>query len=361
MANYTITPNMNLTVPTATIEIGPAFAVEINGDLSILDSHNHTVGNGVQIPSAGLNINADLSFNSANAISLRSTRFVAQSSPLSLGSDIGAVYVSGVDLYYNDINGNQIRITQSGGISGSPGSISGLASPASASYNSGTGTFIWQSAALTAANMDFGSAVLRNGTASSFGLTLSPPSLASNYTITLPALPGASSFMQIDASGNISNSIAVANGIMRNNLAAVGQQVSANSNGWSSTGSLSYEFVGSLSVTITTTGRPVNLGLFSGVLGGIASINVTGSSAANLANFRLSLNRSGTTIGEQRFEIGCTPGVTAGNNNVQKFMPSIYKHLDVVGAGTYTYQVQVVSDDRCFTTFSSCNIYAYEL
>lgn len=131
-------------------------------------------------------------------------------SALSLGSlsasDNAALCTSGVDLYYRDGNGNNVRLTQSGSIVGTAGSISGLGSPASASYVSGSGTFIWQSAALTSAIMDMGSIILRPTTASANGVTIAPPAgLGANYTMTLPAgVPASTLPLQMDSSGNVS-------------------------------------------------------------------------------------------------------------------------------------------------------------
>lgn len=221
----TISPNMNLPVPTVGVESGPQWATDINACMTQIDAHNHTSGYGVPIPTSGLNINADLSFGSYNATNLRSTRFTAQSVPLTAASssDIGCIYVSGVDLYYNDVNGNQVRITASGAISGTPGSITNLVAPASATYVPGSSTFVWQSAVNTPANMDFASAILRNLSASSKGLTLSPPAaMAADSTITLPSIPGSKSFMAIDNAGTITAEPAFANGLTSSNIAVGG-------------------------------------------------------------------------------------------------------------------------------------------
>lgn len=194
---------MNLTVPSVGVTVGPEYANQINASLNIIDSHDHSSGNGVRITPSGFNINADLPFSNNNATSLRSVAFLSQSSPLALPSDLNCVYTSGVDLYYNDGNGNQVQITSGGGVAGTPGSITGLVSPASASYVSGSQTFVWQSAANTAANLDAGSLLLRNITPASFAITLSPPTLTGNYTITLPVLPVSQSLLTIDSSGNM--------------------------------------------------------------------------------------------------------------------------------------------------------------
>lgn len=199
----TISPNMGLIVPTVGVELGPQWATDLNASLSILDSHNHSAGQGVQVTPAGLNINSDLAFIGNNATGLRSVRFAPNGSPINGVSDLDCLSVSGVDLYYNDGAGNIIRMTQSGSVAGTSGSITGLVAPATATYVPGNQTFVFQSAALTPANIDVASIILRNLVASSKGLTLSPPnSMAADYTIVLPALPSVSSILLIDTSGN---------------------------------------------------------------------------------------------------------------------------------------------------------------
>lgn len=195
---------MSLPVPTVSVDPGPDWANNINASLSILDGHNHGAGSGVQITPAGININSDLSFSNNNATVLRSTRFDPQTTALSLATDIGCLYEVGVDLYYNDGVGNQIRITQSGSVSGASGTITGLPSgTASASYSAGTFTF--QGATSTPATMAVGPLVVGNPVASSKTVTISPNnSIASNYNFVLPAaLPAALNYMTLDNSGNV--------------------------------------------------------------------------------------------------------------------------------------------------------------
>lgn len=204
MADYILSPNMLLTMPIPGVAPGPNYAFEQNVAFLTIDGHDHSPGKGVQIHPNGLNINSDLTFLANNATNLRSVRFTSQASPLALAADIGCLYESAVDLWFNDGNGNQIRLTQSGSIAGTTGSISGLVPPASASYSSGSSTFIFQSNINTPANIDGASFILRNLTVNSKGLTLSPPNaMAANYTITLPSLPAALSFVTIDTSGNM--------------------------------------------------------------------------------------------------------------------------------------------------------------
>lgn len=204
----TISPNMGLILPSIGIQPGPTYGQDQNNSMTIIDAHDHTPGNGVQLTPASLNINADVNFMGNNAVELRSARFDPQPGPLSDPTDLGCLYENGVDLYYNDGNGNQIRLTQSGSIAGTSGSITGLVSPASASYVSGSKTFVFQQDVNKAANMDIASLIIRKTTTSSPGITISAPSsLSSNYTLTLPPSPPLSiQVLVMDTSGNITTS-----------------------------------------------------------------------------------------------------------------------------------------------------------
>lgn len=203
MPGETYSPSMGLVLPGVGVTPGPQYASDLNASLTILDSHNHSSGSGVQITPAGINVTSDLTMLSHNLTDIRSSRYSVQSSPLALSTDLAAVYVSGADLYYNDTSGNQVRLTQSGAVAGTPGSIANLVPPASASYVSLSSSFVFQSGATTPGNIDGASFILRNLLPGSPGLTLSAPVLSGNYTITLPTLPLATSFLTIDNSGNL--------------------------------------------------------------------------------------------------------------------------------------------------------------
>lgn len=232
MAGETISPNMSLPVPGVSVTTGPQWATDVNACLSQIDSHDHSSGKGVLITPSGINISSDLNFSSNNAFALRSTRYVPQGSPLALGTDIGCLYVSGLDLYYNDVNGNQVRITTSGSVNAGAGSITGLPS-GTASVAFGSAKYTFQSAALTPATIDVGSVIIRNTTASANGVTLSPiNALGSNYSLVLPVVPGATSFLQLDTSGNITSGPAISGGLTTSNLNAaagiLGPQLATN-------------------------------------------------------------------------------------------------------------------------------------
>lgn len=204
MADVTITPNMGLPVPVPSVAPGPAWATSIVGCFSGVDSHNHTAGQGVPITPSAININADLPFNGTNALTVRTVNFSAQAAALSNPTDLGCVYVVGDDLYYNDEQGNQIRITQGGSVAGSTGTITGLPSgTASAAYS--TGTFTFQSATSTPATMSVGPVVIGRQASGTKTVTLTPnASQASNYGLTFPsALPASANYVTLDNSGAI--------------------------------------------------------------------------------------------------------------------------------------------------------------
>jgi hypothetical protein len=107
------TPYMGLVLPTVSVTPGPTYATENNTAFTTIDSHDHTSGKGVPIATAAININADLDFNSYNAIGLRSAIFESQASALALGTDIGSIYNLSGNPTWNDNSGTATRIVNS--------------------------------------------------------------------------------------------------------------------------------------------------------------------------------------------------------------------------------------------------------
>lgn len=205
MANTVISPNMNMPVPVVSVDPGPDWATNVNACLSIVDSHNHTPGQGVAITPAAININADLPFNVNNLVSVRSVRYTPQGTAITQPGDLGCTYVLGADFYYIDTAGNQVRLTQGGAPAGATGTITGLPSGTASASFSGT-TFTFQSATNTPATMSVGPVVIAQPVPSGFGVTVSPNvAQASNYNLALPiALPVTQSAAVSDSSGNLS-------------------------------------------------------------------------------------------------------------------------------------------------------------
>lgn len=407
MADTIPSANMSMPVPVVGVDPGPQYASDLNSCLTIIDAHDHSAGSGVPITPNGLNINSDLPFGSNNATSLRSTRFTAQLSPLALAADLGCLYVSGVDLYYNDENGNQIRITATGAVAGTPGSISGLSAPASASYNSGTGTFIFQSGANIPGNLDGASLIIREQALGANGITLSSPSaLAGNYNIQLPpTLPVSQKFVTLDASGNLRapwavdgstleiasgttlqvkdlgivtakindlavttakiNDLAVTTAKLSDQsvtqakmaamttgttVAAGGIAVSTTCTSFS-TASTSFVAVTNLSVTITTTGRPVRLEVrSSGSSSSISKDASVGTTSAIFAFFR-----DASDIANYQTANG-TAGIQLPSSVLN------YTDVGINGTpGTYTYTLQAEMVGTGLLNVVQAQLLAYEI
>lgn len=398
-----ISPNMLMPIPVVSVEAGPDWATDNNNCLTIVDNHNHSPGSGVQITPDGLNINADFPMNGYNLTGARSLRLAIQTTPLALGTDLACLYASGVDLYFNDALGNQVRITQSGGVAGSPGSISGLTSPASASYVSGTQTFVWQSDANTPGNTDTGFLILRNNTANSKGLTLFPPTaMGSNYSIVLPPLPSQTNFMTLDSSGNITAPIhqdnvtlEVSSGILQ--VKALGIDTPQLNGGSvttakivdqnvtqaklaprtfaapatagnvlnclsSSTGqtnnSGTFSTVSNQSANLTTTGRPVFITLLPGNGTTVSRVGLKNNNAgAQAINGFLRFRRGTTVINLQQITAYIAP-------SGEFWIPaSAFTMLDNPTANTWTYSVQFATSGGAgeVVQIDNISLTAYEI
>lgn len=203
LGEVVISPNMSLPVPVVSQTLGPAWATDINACMSSIDQHDHTPGKGVPISSQAININAALPLNNNPLTQVQAVEFSSQTS----FSPTQSLYVESPDLFYNDGNGNIIRITQAGSVAGAAGTITGLPSgTASASYQSVGGTFQFQSATNTPANGSFASLTIAQQTVTPNGITLkSPNSLAASYNVIFPTgLPAYTSLLTMGTSGILS-------------------------------------------------------------------------------------------------------------------------------------------------------------
>lgn len=398
MSNFIVSPNMNLPVPDVALEPGPQYAIDINSCFSVIDGHNHAPGSGVQVPSAGININVDLPFNGNNATFLRSSRYSINASPLSGASDLACSYSAGPngELYWNDLSGNQVQLTNGGSPAGSAGTITGLPSgTASAAYSSVSGTFIFERATATAANLDIGTIVLRYpgsypSPSGNFIALEAPSSLSTGFSLVLPAnLPGSnSSLIGSSASGVLSyfnvdgstldisggNTLIVKTGgitatqianqtitnaqiapltIIQENLAirpfanpATTGQIAASSNSGSfSTASSSFVSVTNLSVTLTTTGSPVWVGLE-----GVASTTPLSSWNCTTGRAELQIVRDVTPLS----------GYQISNGGALTSFPG-FLCLDNAPNGLHSYTVQIRALDGGTVNIANAVLVAYEI
>ena len=352
----TISPNMHLVISTISVDSGLAWETNLNASLSIVDGHNHTPGYGVQIPPAGLNINSALTFQGNQATNLGATIF----SNISSLATPNALYTIGGELWYNDPT-NPIQLTANGSVNVTSTSLT--SGTASASFSSSV--LVVNSAANTPADIQVGSVLMGNTVANSKFLTLNPPAaMAANIQQTLPTIPASTSFMTMDSSGNMAASIVapltgsnIASAtVARSNQVAVGQQISPSCHNFS-TSSSSFVSVTNLSVTITTSGRPVHVFLISDGSTSAALLEVQASSVTSVAAACRILSGS-TEI--SRFQLATQPTGGSITNTYISIPSGCINHLDVPAAGTYTYTVQLLTNAGS-VYMSNSMLVAYEL
>lgn len=264
-------PNdMNLTLPTVSTTPGPLWATEINAALNTISDHNHTFGNGAPIPSAALDINADLSFAGNRATNLGGSLYTNLSATPTFTN---GVYCRSGNLYFRDGAGNEIPITSGGNVVGSAGTITGMnGTTATATYDLGSATFIFTQNTNQAASLDVGPITVRRTTVSSDGVTITPASGTTNWTLTLPSdVPAANSFVTattggalgyVSQTGGITGSMIGTTTVTGSNLASATVtndklapiSVGSTTTGSGSTTSSTFTQLGNTS-TITTVGR----------------------------------------------------------------------------------------------------------
>lgn len=385
---------MGMTLPVPTVTPGPLYATENNQAFTVIDGHDHSPGNGVPIPSVGININGDLSFNGYNLSTLRSTLYSNQSAPLALPTDLRSIYSVGGDLYWNNGIGQPVQITAGAALNAaSIGGIGGdyTTSGASVFYTSAVLTYFFWSAANTTGSIDAGPITIRNNTINSFGVTINAyPTISANYNLVLPAsLPGSGvKFLTVDSSGNIADvydtdntTITVTSNLLNVTTAGFVDNVTIQSTGnligvkpgsitYASLGPLNIQFSsstgnlgqtasatyvdvnvpsGSFSVTITTTGRPVMIAVQAD--GTDAGYTEIAGAAPNTVGGIFRFVRDSTTLAEYRSDF-------SGNN---QYNPS-WTFIDVPAAGTYVYKGQIASlSGGSSWGIKYCRIIAYEL
>jgi hypothetical protein len=377
------TPYMNLSLPVPGSTAGPAYASMLVAALTTIDAHDHSPGKGVPVRTSGLYVDADLAFGTKNLSALRSARFTSQDAALALPTDLNCLAVVGGELYYNDGVGNAIQLTSGGALNAaSLGAIGGdyATSPgASLFYASGSALFSMESAAGVKAYAAHGPLYLYEPVAGGkYARVKVPTGLAANYDLTLPAaLPAATKILTLDNTGAVaatydvdgtslevaSNTIGVKDlgittakiadlNVTRPKLAAVGQQASASSGSFA-TSAGAFVDVTNLTVTITTTGRPVYVALQSAAGVGSSVIGATSVSGTGpYASFRIL--RDATTIAWH--DVKADDSGTSGNI----FVPASIVAIDAPGAGTYTYKVQAMNvSDSAHVEYAK--LVAYEL
>lgn len=203
-----ITPYLGLTQPAVGGDDGTWGGI-LNGNNDTLDEHDHTVGKGVPVPVAGLDIDDDLSFAGHKATNLAGSVYSPGASP---GQHGVWVKLSDGNLYYTDGAGNQIQLTAGGTINITlVGGVTGdyAAVGASLYYDDADKTYrmlqaaplpnVW--ASVSCGDLDL---YEKASGASTRTRLKAHASLGASYALTFPAaLPGSTSLVASDDAGGL--------------------------------------------------------------------------------------------------------------------------------------------------------------
>lgn len=332
------TPNMSLVLPVPGSEPGPTWAQDLNTAFTLLDSHTHAPGSGVQVPTAGLNINASLQMNDWDLLLPRSIMFTNQSATLGTSNDKNNIYAVNGNLYFNNASGTPVQITSGGAVNtGGSGSISGMGSTtAGVTYSNITKTFSFTQSSGVTADLAAGSVNLYEDVAASNPVTLkSPTSLSSAYSLTMPtALPASLGYLTISSTGQLA--------------AATHTPIQSSNVNISSSAGSETDMTG-LTVTITTTGRPVMLMIGTGSAASGSYFQATAASAADVF-----FTRDASDVGALHYGNNAT-----GTNSIPA---SSFMFIDPSpSAGAHTYKMRWIAFGGGTISCSNCVLTAYEL
>jgi len=197
---------------------------------SLVDSHDHTTGKGVKIPSASLNVNADIPINSAGTHYALTDALAFDMFPTSTGSVAAyssALFTNSADnnLYFRNAasqlvqitSGSTINVTVAGAIGGDYGPSGYLLDATTATdyyhFYQEFVTGVRQYAGVAHGQLD----IFEQKAAPAAGVPAnrvrqkSPAGLAASYDLTwLTALPAANTLMMVDNTGAITAPVASA-------------------------------------------------------------------------------------------------------------------------------------------------------
>lgn len=305
-------PNLGLTLPTRGVSGAGVWDDVLDGDIALIDAHDHSSGKGLRITPSAIDINADLPFSSLYApTQLHRVSFSAIAAGALTGSHNKSLFVSdgtsglsAGELYWRNSSGNNVKLT-----SGNTLNVAGFVGGIGGDYQS------------VGARLNFDDSAkrytLQNGTADSFGWArvaagglrlfefnttesvhveqLCPAGLASTYQMTWPtALPGAQAVQQISSAGQIiwSNTITGAVTISAGGAAITGN--SSVTGNFSVTGTLTFGDVETYSVAYAIAGTGATGPSTGGTAGAVPAVAVgTGTNGAVNLPLRM---RVGTTI-----------------------------------------------------------------
>lgn len=142
--------------------------------------------------------------------------------------------------------------------------------------------------------------------------------------------------------------------------AALGHQLSSSSGSIITSPAVANTFydLTNLTISITTTGRPVYIGLISDGSGSSASVGASQNASTPLCQIKFV--RGSTDVSQQYISIA-SPNYSSGTTRI--FVPaSSFNHIDVPTSGTYTYKAQATCSSTAATYFvQNIKMIAYEL
>lgn len=295
-------PNMNIILPTLGQDSGQ-WDDKLNAALTLVDAHDHTSGKGPRVPTAGININADLAFGGYGPTGLGKAAFNAVTA-LTTGSK--TLFVSSADneLYWRNNGGTNVKLTSGstinialvGGIVGDYSSVG-----AEVAYSDADKVYTFKQNGSPKPWARIASGPVRiyeyNTTETVYVELAINAALASSYTLTLPAaLPGSTLLCQVAASGAVSFSNTIATGITLTTgfVHLVAQQetniVPIRGAGTFSTAVVSDQAEAVITATGNTAVFPLDFGLDSNCV--ITAITLTGYTLASQPT--ITFNYSGT-------------------------------------------------------------------
>lgn len=146
-------------------------------------------------------------------------------------------------------------------------------------------------------------------------------------------------------------------------VAAGGVAISASSGSYSASAA-SAAPIPALSVTLTTTGRPVFIGLIpdgtNGVPGTDSYVGYTSSSTLDMA-IDIQILRGATIVAQFGSEIAS--GISSASAMKLRLPPGVINMTDLPAAGTYTYSISafITATGTVALAFNNCKLIAYEI
>lgn len=232
-------PNTGVITPTLNGDAG-TWDTKLNDALANYDSHDHSIGKGVRITPAAININADLPLNSswgitaANRITFASVANPAVNKSTFVSDGTGGLVAN--ELYWISNTGTAVRMTNgsalnvaafTGGIGGDYAAVG-----AAVAFDDAGDRYTFKQQSNVWARLASGDVRLfETGTSESIFVGLAAPAaLAGSYTITMPlTAPGSTSLVQMDSSGVLTASNTVANALTLSSALQVNAAVTSTS------------------------------------------------------------------------------------------------------------------------------------